>query len=178
MRPSVTVSTSARSRPASVPKSRGDSLAYDPQRGLDEFVADVSAANAVQLAWVERNGVSGVFLKDLSARTNITFQRISEILGIPRATAADKAKTGAAITGAGSHAAVGFARLLARAQQIVDNSTAVEADEFDVPRWLGEWIEIPQPSLGGRRPADLLDTPSGLDAVMRVIGALESGAYQ
>lgn len=42
-------------------------------------------------------------------------------------------------------------------------------------RWLGEWIRKPQPALGGRKPEELLDTPTGLDAVMHVLGAIQSG---
>ena len=38
-------------------------------------------------------------------------------------------------------------------------------------------IERPQPALGGNKPADLLDTPTGLQVVSRTLGALESGAY-
>lgn len=160
------------------PSSAAAWIVYDPRRGLDEFISDVSTANAIQLAQVEREGVSAVFLKDLSQRTHLTLQRVIEILGIPRATAAEKLKKGTAITGAGSHAVIGVTKLLARAQQIVAHSTAPEAQGFDVAQWLGGWIETPQPALGGRKPADLLDTPSGLEAVMRVLGALESGAYQ
>lgn len=156
----------------------GSWIAYDPRRGLDDFVSEVSTANPIQLVQAERDGVPAVFLKELADRTHLTLQRVIEILGIPRATAAEKLKKGASLTGAGSHAAIGVARLLARAQQIVDNSTASEAKDFDVAPWLGAWIETPQPALGGRKPADLLDTPSGLEAVLRILGALESGAYQ
>lgn len=81
------------------------------------------------------------------------------------------------IAGAGEQAAIGMARLLGIAQAIVDNSTAAQAKGFDAARLLGRWIEIPQPALGGRKPADLLDTPTGVNAVARVLGAIESGAF-
>ncbi len=156
----------------------GAHLTYDPRRGILDFVSGLHAANAVQLAQAERSGVPVVFLQDLSSHMHLKFPRVIEILGIPRATAAEKLKKNTPITGAGGQAALGMARLLARAQQIVANSTSPQARGFEVAPWLGEWIETPQPALGGRKPADLLDTPSGLDAVMRVLGALESGAYQ
>ncbi len=63
------------------------------------------------------------------------------------------------------------------AADIVANSTAPEAMGFDVDRWLEAWIQVPQPSLGGRRPADLLGTEVGVKAVVKVLGAMESGAY-
>ena len=69
-------------------------------------------------------------------------------------------------------------KLLGIAQSIVNNSTAAEAKAFDAAKWLGQWIEQPQPALGGRRPADLISTPTGVEVVARLLGSLESGAYQ
>ena len=75
-------------------------------------------------------------------------------------------------------AELGMVKLLGIAQEIVANSTAREAKTFDATKWLGQWIERPQPALGGRRPADLLDTPTGVQVVARLLGSIESGAYQ
>ncbi|MGO4777134.1 antitoxin Xre/MbcA/ParS toxin-binding domain-containing protein, partial [Lysobacter sp. 2RAB21] len=58
------------------------------------------------------------------------------------------------------------------------DSTAPDARDFDWATWLGSWIEQPQAALGGQKPADLLDTPTGLSVVARLLGSLESGAYQ
>ncbi|HEY8707729.1 MAG TPA: antitoxin Xre/MbcA/ParS toxin-binding domain-containing protein [Burkholderiaceae bacterium] len=32
--------------------------------------------------------------------------------------------------------------------------------------------------MGGRKPADLIDTPTGVEVVARLLGSIESGAYQ
>ena len=69
-----------------------------------------------------------------------------------------------------------FGQLLARVEELAAQSTHPDAAGFDTARWLGEWIRKPQPALGGRRPEELLDTPTGQAAVMRVLGAMESGA--
>lgn len=71
-----------------------------------------------------------------------------------------------------------MAKLLAKAQEIVANSTATEAKNFDAAEWLGKWLQMPQPALGGRKPSELVNTPAGLEAVLRLMGAIESGAYQ
>jgi len=89
-----------------------------------------------------------------------------------------KAAGGKMIAGGAGQAAIGMVKLLGIAQEIVANSTATEAKGFDAAKWLGQWIERPQPSLGGRRPADLLDTPTGVEVVARLLGSIESGAYQ
>ena len=68
-------------------------------------------------------------------------------------------------------------KLLGIAQDIVEDSTAADANGFDTVKWLGQWIERPQPALGGRKPADYLDTPTGVEIVTQLLGAMRSGAY-
>ena len=70
-----------------------------------------------------------------------------------------------------------FARLLSQARDMAASSTHPAAATLDVEQWLGNWLRVPQPALGGRRPEELLDTPAGVDAVARVLGAISSGAF-
>lgn len=49
---------------------------------------------------------------------------------------------------------------------------------FDLDQWLRDWLERPQPALGGARPVQLLGSAEGLESVRRALGALISGAYQ
>lgn len=151
---------------------------YVRSRGVDDFVSRVCAADPLQIIETERRGVAGVFVKDLSKRMEISAQRMFVILGVPKATAEKKVAAGELLAGSGGRAALGLARLLGIAKGIVENSTAPEARDFDSARWLGQWLERPQPALGGRKPAELIDTPTGLELVARLLGAIESGAYQ
>ena len=151
---------------------------YVRSKGIDDFVAHVNAADPIQLIEAERKGVAGIFVKDLSKRMEIPAQRMFDMLGVPKATAEKKAAAGELLTGSGGRAALGIARLLGIAREMVDNSLAPQARDFDSAKWLGQWLERPQPALGGRKPAELIDTPTGLDVVAKLLGAIESGAYQ
>ena len=153
-------------------------IVYRSQKGVDDYVRQVAGATPMQIVEIERTGVRGRFIKDLSKRMEIPASRIFSILGIPKATAEKKAAAGEMVAGSGGQAAIGMVKLLGIAQAIVANSTASEARDFDAAKWLGQWIERPQPSLGGRKPADLLDTPTGVEVVARLLGSIESGAYQ
>ncbi|MPZ45947.1 MAG: DUF2384 domain-containing protein [Betaproteobacteria bacterium] len=153
-------------------------IAYHSSKGVDDYVRQVVNATPMQVVEIERAGVVGAFIKDLSKRMGIPSSRIFSILGIPKATAEKKAAAGEMVAGSGGQAAIGMVKLLGIAQEIVANSTAPEARDFDAAKWLGLWIERPQPSLGGRKPADLLDTPTGIEVVGRLLGSIESGAYQ
>lgn len=50
--------------------------------------------------------------------------------------------------------------------------------DFDLNQWLEDWLQRPQPALGGSRPIELLNTRSGVEAICRTLGAAISGAYQ
>jgi len=153
-------------------------IAYHSAKGVDDYVRRVAGATPMQMVEIERQGVLGSFIKDLSRRMAIPSSRIFTILGVPKATAEKKAAAGERVAGRGGQAAIGMVKLLGIAQEIVANSTAAAAQGFDATRWLGQWIERPQPALGGRKPADLLDTPTGLEVVARLLGSIESGAFQ
>ena len=70
------------------------------------------------------------------------------------------------------------AHLLEVAERMLANSTAPEAEVLDPVEWLDRWMQTPQPALGGKRPREFLDTPGGGAVIARVLGAIESGAYQ
>ena len=153
-------------------------LRYKRKAGVTSFVTRIHGAEPLQLIATERDGVASVFVKDLASELRIPSQRMFAILGVPKATAEKKIAAGELLAGSGGRAALGIARLLGMAQAMVDGSTAAAAADFDTGRWLGEWLERPQPALGGRKPAELVDTPTGLAVVTRLLGAIESGAYQ
>lgn len=149
-----------------------------PAGAFDACVQRVSAADAMERAELEREGITGNVLKELPIRLQLPAMRLYAMLGLPKATAARKIAATERLTGSSAHAAIGLLGLLVVAQRMVDDSTAAEAVGFDTAAWLGSWLELPQPALGGRRPGDLIDTPAGIAMVARVLGAIESSSYQ
>lgn len=155
----------------------GVTLAYKRSQGVDAYLKQVHEATPVQMVEMERLGVAGTFITDLSKRMELPSSRVFDMLRIPPATAARKSAAGALVDGRAGLAAIGMIKLLGIAQDIVDDSTAAEAGNFDTVKWLGQWIERPQATLGGRKPADYLDTPTGVEIVAQLLGAIRSGAY-
>lgn len=135
-------------------------------------------ATPMQRVTAERQGVAARLVKELASEMAIPAVRMFKIIGVPKATAERKAEKNESIAGGGGQSALGVLNLLGIAQTIVAESTDEQAAQFDVAKWLGRWIEHPQPALGGRKPADLLDTPTGIEVVARLLGSLQSGAYQ
>ena len=156
------------------PRSKHEPTTWD----VDSYVRRFAKATPIEIVEIERRGVRGSFIKDLSRRLEIPTSRMFGILGVPKATAEKKAAAGEMVTGSGGQAAIAMVKLLVIAKDIVANSTVPEAKGFNAAKWLGQWIERPQPSLGGRKAADLIDTPTGVEVVARLLGSIESGAYQ
>jgi len=172
--PTTPVSPPKRS---SRPSGNASPLTYTPRLGIDAFLRQVHDATPLQIIEIERQGIAVSFIADLSKRMDIPSSRVFSMLRIPKATAARKTSEDTMIDGRAGQATVGMARLLGLAQDIVDDSTAPDAAGFDTLKWLGQWVERPQPALGGRKPAEFLDTPTGVSLVSRVLGSLQSGAF-
>ena len=150
---------------------------YTYSQGVDAYLQQVCEASPVEWVEMERQGVAGAFIADLSKRMELPQSRVFAMLRIPPATAARKAAEGAVIDGRAGLATLGMIKLLGIARDLVQDSTAAEAKDFDSVKWLGQWLERPQPALGGHKAADYLDTPTGVEIVARLLGALRSGAY-
>jgi len=177
--PAAPQSTSERRRAPALRLARRAGAAHDVATSdVQQLVQRLARSTPMEIVELERQGVRGSFIKDLSREMDIPASRMFGILGVPKATAEKKAASGERVSGSGGQAALGLARLIGIAHRIVASSTAPEARDFDAAKWLGQWIERPQPALAGRRPADLIDTPTGLAVVARLLGSIESGAYQ
>jgi hypothetical protein len=87
----------------------GRAIACRTTLGVDAFAQRIANATPIELIEVERNGVKGRFIKDLSTRIGVPAARVYEILGIPKATVKKRVAEGANVTGAAGHAALGMA---------------------------------------------------------------------
>ena len=119
---------------------RDQARAATSARELKRYVGQVAQATPLEMVELERKGVAGPMLKDLSKRLGVPTRRMFEILGIPKATAENKAARGERVAGSGGQAALGILKLLAIAEEIVGQSTAGEAKGFDTAAWLGRWL--------------------------------------
>ncbi|MDO8456822.1 MAG: DUF2384 domain-containing protein [Burkholderiaceae bacterium] len=154
-------------------KSRGSiEKRYRPQA----LYSGVSLFN--EQVETERRGVPAQAFAGNIEKLKIPSSRAFQIFNIPKSTAAHKLKIGARFEGTDALASIRLEKLLSIAESIVANSLHPDAKNFDSGKWLGEWIERPQPALGGLKPADLLDTEAGGMRVQQVLASIESGTYQ
>ena len=121
----------------------------------------------------EREGTPMKAAESLRKSMRMQMPAFSRILGIKLATYKKKVAEGAALTGHYGYAVSEVERIVDQARDLLP----ADKQDFDVAKWFAEWITQPQPSLGGMKPEQLLDTPTGRKMVARVVGAMGSGAY-
>ncbi|QTD46528.1 MbcA/ParS/Xre antitoxin family protein [Ottowia testudinis] len=147
---------------------------YDPSAGVDGYLDVLRQANPLQIVALERAGVADTFVADLAERMAWSPERLHKLLG-------HEPELGHEISGGWETAGggvMGLVRLIELARGIVADSTREGAEPFDAILWLGIWLNLPQPTLGGLRANELLDTPTGASLVAKVLGSIGSGAYQ
>jgi len=169
--------TSSASAQKMTPGCVARDLSYQQDYGLDVFVQDLASASPVAVMELERQGVPATIMGDLARWMELPAVRLFEIVKIPRSTALRKAATSTCIDGSAGLTIIGIIRLLGIARRIVEESAPESERDFDTIKWFGQWIEQPHPGLGGSRPAELLDTPTGISMVAQMLGAIQSGAY-
>jgi len=49
--------------------------------------------------------------------------------------------------------------------------------EFCPEQWLTEWLQTRIPALGGRRPAEFLGSPEGIERIANHLARIEHGVY-
>jgi putative toxin-antitoxin system antitoxin component (TIGR02293 family) len=153
-------------------------LSQAPTLAEPSLSARMASTAPLALVRLEREGLPTEELRELQRRLGLPAIRLYQMLGLPKATAERRIAAGERIDGVGGQAAVGLLQLLAQAESLFAASTDPAATPEAAGPWLARWLELPQPALGGRAAAELLDTPTGRQIVSRLLGALESGAYQ
>ena len=146
-------------------------------KSLMDLATAMALAEPMDQVEFEREGLPAGVVAGLAQAMAVPRLRMFEMMALPRATMEKKISEGEVLSGVANRRALNLLRLLAHAREILKDSTSAEAERFNVAWWLGRWIETPQPALGGKKPAELLDTESGASMVDRTLGAMRSGAY-
>lgn len=120
-------------------------------------------------------GVPAADFVVLASNMNMAKERLASTLGLARATVDRKIRDNKMLSPDESSRLLGMASLVGQVQSLVAESGRLQ--DFDAGAWVSTWLEQPVPALGGRRPAELMDTPEGQGIVSRLVAQMQSGAY-
>jgi putative toxin-antitoxin system antitoxin component (TIGR02293 family) len=153
-----------------------------PELSVNDYVAvyeaGLSTEGALSVIRVIREGIPAADLTRLAESMGTTKEQLIKTLDLPRATVDRKARAHQNLSSEQSERVVGMAQLVGQVQALVDSSGDPQASPgFKAAQWVAQWLERPSPALGGRRPAELMDTLAGQRIVSDLVARMQSGAY-
>lgn len=122
-----------------------------------------------------RKGVSVVTLHQTIKEMGLTNEQTFQMLKLPRSTIGKKMAAKKTLTTEQSERFIGLQRLIGQVELMVQQSGAPTG--FDAAKWVAQWLEQPSAALGGKRPADFMDTVQGQVIVSDLLAQMQSGAY-
>jgi putative toxin-antitoxin system antitoxin component (TIGR02293 family) len=132
-------------------------------------------ADAMERIELVKRGVPADFIQALAKRMSMPKERLAGTLGLASATVNRKSRSNKPLSRDESSRVLGMARLVGQVQAMVEESGS--PDDFDAATWVAQWLDKPLPAIGGRRPAELMDTPEGQRLVSDLVARLQTGAY-
>jgi len=144
---------------------------------VEEFRAFMRSASSMQRVLVEREGVPARVVESLLERMRATPAEFRQITGMPRSSLPRKLREAGMVASGGGLAVVCLIDMINRVEDMLNADGDEIARGFDVFEWLGRWMRRPQRALAGMTPMELIDTPTGRQLVVRLIGAMQSGVY-
>lgn len=145
-------------------------LAWSKTAALDVFRLD-----PLERVTIAKGGVPAVFVQGMAQDMGIPRDRLVTNLGMAPATVSRKVQQRQVLSPDQSERALGMARLVGQVQSMVAESG--DSEGFDAAAWLASWLDGPLEALGGRKPAQLLDTSEGQAIVGNLLARMQSGAY-
>lgn len=151
-------------------RGAGASKAPSPVNFADVY----SLAPAERVALVKQGIPAGDVFK-IAKTIGRPKERLMKVLGLPRATVDRKARAHQQLSIEHGERLIGFSKLVGQVQVMVQQSG--DPTGFDAAKWLGQWFEKPLPALGGKCPAEYMDTSEGQQLISSLLAKMQSGAY-
>jgi putative toxin-antitoxin system antitoxin component (TIGR02293 family) len=138
-------------------------------------VASAYPTEPIDRITLVREGVPASVVEVISEEMAISKDKFYTTLGLARATINRKLREKQFLNQDESERVLGIWRLVGQVDTIVRQSGNPEG--FDAAKWVARWLDRPHPALGGKRPAELMDTADGRSLVSDLVARMQSGAY-
>jgi uncharacterized protein (DUF2384 family) len=125
-----------------------------------------------------RAGVPTAVIPLLVEAMGISREQLYETVGLARSTGDRKLKKGQWLEIGQAEALLEMARLIGQVERMLEESGDPDLPrDFSAARWFADWLYDPLPALGGRPPAELMDTAEGRSVISRLLLQMQTGAY-
>ena len=138
-------------------------------------LASLYPFDAIERIEMVKEGVPASLLVLISEDMAISKDKLYTTIGLARATVNRKLREQQVLNQDESERVLGIARLVGQVSTLVKESGNPEG--FNAAKWVATWLDQPQPALGGKRPAELMDSVDGRSIVSDLVARMQSGAY-
>jgi len=138
-------------------------------------LASLYPFDAIERIEMVKEGVPASLLVLISEDMAISKDKLYTTIGLARATVNRKLREQQVLSQDESERVLGIARLVGQVSTLVKESGNPEG--FNAAKWVATWLDQPQPALGGKRPAEMMDTADGRGIVSDLVARMQSGAY-
>lgn len=136
------------------------SLPHDLLSALGLPAAAIAAHDSINI------GLSATILRNITEATQLDEATLLRMAGIDRNTYSRRLNSAEKRFSPEQSARVyTLARAISAARELFNNDNTR----------LAQWLNRPAKGLGGKKPAELLSTPAGAEAVLTLVGRLEHG---
>lgn len=134
--------------------------------------------NPLQRHEVVSDGVPAAAVADIAGKLGTTSEKLNRVLGLGSSTVARKVSEGKNLDLNDGERILQMYHLQGLVHEIAQDFIMPEQrKDFDADKWLGEWLEIPQPSLNNRKPSEFLHTDVGMQIVETLLKRIAVGAF-
>ena len=148
------------------------------RRIFADLVRQALNAPASDLFEALEEGVPTYVVDLIASATQQPASFVMDMIGISPRTFSRREQANEPLPDVAGHRVMGFLRLAATFQRVLDESGDPEAlPSFDLGGWLGNWMQQTQQQLGGRTPAQMLRNPEGLRVLEQGIQRKQAGVY-
>lgn len=142
---------------------------------VDSHFAEMYRLSPQEKVVLIRQGRPASDLGVLAAAMAVPKEMLIDALGYSRATINRKAREADLLSSEESERLLGLEAMIGQVETMVAESG--DPAGFNASHWLGQWMSMPMPSLGGRTPASYFDTVEGQKLVVQLLAMVQSGAY-
>lgn len=142
--------------------------------GLSNYVELYRSAPTERVQLI-REGFSAVLLQRTINELGLTQAQTLRMLNFPRSTIRRKLRRNEMLTTEQSERFLGLLRLIGQVEFMINE--VGDPRDFDVAKWVAHWLEQPSPALGGKVPAEFMDTIQGQVLISNLVAKMQSGAY-
>lgn len=146
-----------------------------PARAAAPSLGALYHLDPVERIRLVKRGVPATVVERISKDMAIGKAKLYETLGLAPATVNRKLRDAQALSQDDGERVLGIARLIGQVERMVQESG--EAKGFKAAEWIAAWLDRPHPALGGRPPAELMDTTDGREIVSDLLARIHSSAY-